>query len=99
MTTEKNYVDLDALGIASSPGDAIAELLEEQGRTTQEFVDQVGFSESYVNEILSGEAALTPEFAVALERVFKVPSRFWVRLDSNYREVLDRVPRDGSSVL
>ncbi len=97
MTTEKTYVDLDALGIASSPGDAIAELLEEQGRSKQEFVDQVGFSESYINEILSGEAILTPDFAEALERVLKVPSHFWIRLESNYRRVLDQVSRNGSS--
>ncbi|MBQ9365836.1 MAG: ImmA/IrrE family metallo-endopeptidase, partial [Schwartzia sp.] len=43
------------------------------------------------SEIINGKSALTPETALQLERVVKVPADFWNRLEANYRNDLARI--------
>jgi HTH-type transcriptional regulator/antitoxin HigA len=42
-------------------------------------------STKHVNQIIQGDAPITPETAVALERVTRVPARIWNGLEANFQ--------------
>ena len=72
----------------SPPGDTLSELLEEQRLDQRELAARLGVTPKHVNEVISAKARITPELAVALERVLKVPTRLWLNLEATYREGL-----------
>ena len=84
----------------SPPGDTLGDLLDERAMTQAELADRTGLSRKTVNEIVGGKAPITPETALALERVFGLPSAFWTTRESQYRDALARqaeiaaVPRE-----
>src|SRR5438477_11195797 len=61
----------------SHPGETLLELLEERGMTQVELGERMGRPLKTINEIIKGKAAITPETAIQLERVFGVPNDFW----------------------
>jgi addiction module HigA family antidote len=72
------------------PGDTIKESLDALGMKQAEFARRMGVSEKYVIDLLGGEAPLSADTALKLERVFNVPARFWTNLELGYREYLMR---------
>lgn len=72
----------------SHPGETLLELLEERGMTQVELSERMGRPLKTINEIIKGKAAITPETAIQLERVFGVPNHFWNQNEANYRAYL-----------
>ncbi|HEX7035477.1 MAG TPA: helix-turn-helix domain-containing protein [Pseudomonadales bacterium] len=72
----------------SPPGETIADLLEEASWSQAEFAERMGTSRKFVNQLISGEASLTDETAVKLERVFGSSVRFWLAREAIYRAEL-----------
>lgn len=72
------------------PGETIKESLEAIGMKQSEFARRMGVTEKYVIDLLGGEAPLSADTALKLERVFNVPARFWTNLELSYREYLAR---------
>ncbi len=85
----------------SPPGETLAELLEMHSMTQAELADRMGRPKKTINEIIRGRAAITPETALQLELVFRVPAHFWLTLEANYQVCLarkeehDRLEQDG----
>jgi HTH-type transcriptional regulator/antitoxin HigA len=75
---EPNYV--------SSPGDVIAEWLDERNMTQAEFAVRLGMSAKTLNQIVKGRAPLTYTTALKLERVTSIPARFWNAAEANFQE-------------
>lgn len=80
--------------IATPPGAAIQEQLDDRGMTQEEFARQMGISEEYISKLINGEVHLTPEMAEKLELVLGVPASFWNKLEAIYQEKLAKV-KDG----
>lgn len=74
----------------STPGDTIADLLEERGWTQADFATRTGFTRKHVHLLLQGKAAISEDTAVRLERVLGSTARFWMNLETQYREQLLR---------
>ncbi len=70
----------------TSPGETIADLLMEQNKTRAEFADEIGLPLKTIGLIISGQAGITPETAVMLERVLGVPADYWIKHENGYRE-------------
>jgi HTH-type transcriptional regulator/antitoxin HigA len=75
-----------APGWIVTPGDTIADLLEERGWTQAELAMRTGFTTKHVNQLLKGDAPITQETAAKLEKVLGSTVRFWMGLDTQYRE-------------
>jgi HTH-type transcriptional regulator / antitoxin HigA len=71
-----------------TPGDTISELLEERGWTKAELALRTGFTPKHINQLLKGEASITQETAIKLEKVLGSTVRFWLGLEAQYREQL-----------
>ena len=72
--------------IATPPGAAIQELLDERGMTQKEFARRMGISEKHISKLINGEVHLIPEMAEKLELVLGVPASFWNKLEAIYQE-------------
>ncbi len=72
------------------PGETLLEMLEERNMTQAELAERMGRPRKTINEIINGKAAITPDTAIQLERVFGVPTRFWSQLEQNYQDFLAR---------
>lgn len=74
----------------SLPGDTIAELMDERGWTQTELAQRTSYTPKHINQLLKGEAAITQDTAIKLEKVLGSTARFWLGLESQYREQLAR---------
>jgi HTH-type transcriptional regulator/antitoxin HigA len=67
------------------PGETLRETLEELEMTQADLARRTELSTKHINQIVQGAASITPETAVALDRVTGVPARFWNALEANYQ--------------
>jgi HTH-type transcriptional regulator / antitoxin HigA len=72
----------------SPPGETLQEILEERGMSQAELAERTGRPKKTINEIINAKAAITPETALQLERVFNIPASFWNNRERRYREFL-----------
>lgn len=70
---------------AVPPGETLRETLESIGMSQADLARRAELSTKHVNQIIQGEAPITPETAVALERVTRVPARIWNGLEANFQ--------------
>ncbi|MGI5506355.1 ImmA/IrrE family metallo-endopeptidase [Lentzea sp. CA-135723] len=75
---------------AFPPGDTLRSKLSELGMAQTDLADRLGMSEKHVSHMMKGNAPLTYETAVALERITGVPASTWNGLESHYRDHLLR---------
>lgn len=71
-------------------GDFINEWMEGEGINAAEMSRRLGVSRKHVGELLNGEATLSQDLALALERVTNVPARIWNLHEAGYRSDLAR---------
>ncbi|MBS3956044.1 MAG: helix-turn-helix domain-containing protein [Clostridiales bacterium] len=86
MATKYTYDPRTDLPVA--PGETIREILEERGILQADFAVRLGKTEKFVSQLVNGRASLTHDTAIELERVLGVPSSFWNKLESIYRDAL-----------
>jgi HTH-type transcriptional regulator/antitoxin HigA len=89
--TEQNLKSYDKLADFAPewvvlPGDIIAERLEELGWSQAEFATRMEFTRKHVNLLIKGNASITEETAIKLERVLGSSVRYWLNLESQCRE-------------
>lgn len=76
---------------AVPPGETLQEVIESLGMSQAELAERTHRPKKTISEIINGKTAITPETALQLERVLNVPARFWMNLETNYRETLARL--------
>lgn len=81
--------------IAVPPGEEIGEQIEYRNMTKQEFAKKMGFSESFISDLIAGDVPLTTEIAVKLEAVLGIDAYFWNGLERSYREDLAKVNKEN----
>jgi plasmid maintenance system antidote protein VapI len=79
----------------SSPGETIADLLEEQRVSPAEFARRIGQPVGYVQELVAGQAQVTDEVARQLEAALGSSAAFWLARESQYRLSLARLRPDA----
>jgi HTH-type transcriptional regulator/antitoxin HigA len=71
--------------VVHPPGTHLATWLKHHNMSQAEFARRVGLSTKHVNQITNGAVSLTPEVAVAFEKVTNLSARFWTRLEAAFR--------------
>ncbi len=89
MAYSKNF-------IAVPPGATIEEQLEYKNISIDEFATLINLSRLDVEKLIIGDIELTLEIAQTLEKIFGVPTEFWNKLESKYREKLIKVQEELS---
>jgi HTH-type transcriptional regulator/antitoxin HigA len=86
MTEERIWPD-----VAIPPGATLAETLDTMGISQAELARRAGRPVQAISEIIQGKKEITPETALALERVLGIPAHVWIRLEADYRTVKARL--------
>ncbi|KJS44114.1 MAG: hypothetical protein VR70_02020 [Rhodospirillaceae bacterium BRH_c57] len=68
-----------------SPGEILEETLDARGLKKREFADRCGRSAKTISQIITGDAPISPDTAIAFERVLGVSAALWNSLESRYR--------------
>jgi HTH-type transcriptional regulator / antitoxin HigA len=79
----------------SPPGETLQETLAMLGLSQAELAERTGRPKKTINEIVQGKAAITPETALQLELVLRIPASFWLVRESKYRAWLARQVEDA----
>lgn len=87
MTKQKNFQP----DWGSTPGETIADILEERNLSREDFARRMGHTLRHVDELLGGHVAITSETAQKLETVLGGSAGFWMTRESQYREHIARL--------
>ena len=72
------------------PGDTLVLRLEELGMTQSELALRTGLTTKHLSQLTNGLVPLTPDVAQRLEYATGVPSRWWNRLEADFRSAQTR---------
>jgi len=67
------------------PGATLLEILEAKQMTQEEFAKRANLAPMYVNQMITGEAPITPETAILLEQIVGVSAQFWNSREADYQ--------------
>jgi HTH-type transcriptional regulator/antitoxin HigA len=81
----------------SPPGETLQEMLETLGMSQVDLAERTGRPKKTINEIIQGRASITPETALQLELVLRVPASFWLIREAKYRAWLAK-REEGSRI-
>jgi HTH-type transcriptional regulator/antitoxin HigA len=81
-STSRAYVPTSAF----PPGETLRETLEALDMSQADLAVRTGYSQKHISQVMKGAVAITPDTAIALERVTNVPARMWTALDAQYQE-------------
>lgn len=73
------------------PGETLLEWLDREGMTQSGFAKRTSLTPKHINQIVKGGVGLSPEVALAFERVTSIPARYWIQLDANYQTAKQRL--------
>ncbi len=85
--------------IPTHPTASIRRSLDESGWSVDEFVARMGISRDTASHILSGRGGITPEVALALERIGWSTADFWMRRQAAYDLATARRGLEGAAIL
>jgi addiction module HigA family antidote len=68
------------------PGEIVLDYLESLGWTQQDLSRRSGVTPKTISEICNGKTSISPETALAFEKVLGRPSHFWMNLQARYEE-------------
>jgi HTH-type transcriptional regulator/antitoxin HigA len=77
--------------LLAKPGDTLLETLEYIKMSQLELAERIGKTPSKVNDIISGKEPITVSTAFKLEKALGIDAKFWLNLETNYREKLLRI--------
>lgn len=67
------------------PGVVLSEIyMKEMGLNQSQLAEKCGCSHRKINEIVNGKRAVSPEFALVLEKVLGTSAEMWVRIQAEY---------------
>ena len=72
--------------LISYPGETIKEIILDRNMTQEELMVRTNSSKEYISEVISGRKAISDRFANALEKLFDIPTEFWINLQSIYEK-------------
>lgn len=82
--------------LALPPGEYLTEVLDDCGLSQAELARRMGRPAQMVTEIVKGEKAITPETALQLEQVVRVPAHIWTGLEAEYQLVRARQEEEAT---
>jgi addiction module HigA family antidote len=69
---------------AFSPGEYLAEILEELGMSQAQLARHLGVSPMRISHIINGSRPVTAELALLLGKAFGQSARYWLNLQTAY---------------
>lgn len=90
MTTSAGRLDYEPAELVH-PGETLAEWLDHHDMTQAQFARRTSLTPKHINQVLKGAVGISPEVALAFERVTSIPARYWSQLEANYQTAKQQV--------
>jgi plasmid maintenance system antidote protein VapI len=71
-------------------GETLLEWLARENMTQAEFAKRTSLTPKHINQVVKGGVGISPEVALAFERVTSIPAQYWAQLDANYQTAKQR---------
>ncbi len=94
VTNQKIYSDLPI-----PPGEYLEEVIDDLGMSKDELAKRMNRPAPKLSAIFKGHKAITPDTALQLEKVVRVPAHVWTGLEAEYRLALVRRHQDEEQKL
>ncbi len=78
------------------PGETLAEWLEREEMSQVEFARRARLTPKHITQVVKGNVGISPEVALAFERVTSMPARYWSQLDANYQTARQRQSEEAA---
>ena len=86
--SENNYkFEPDWLHLVA-PGESIFEAIQDKNLSQTTFAKYMDYSDKHIHKLITGQASISEDTALRLEKVLSIPARFWMNLENAYREAL-----------
>lgn len=72
------------------PGETLVEWLDREEMSQVEFARRTRLTPKHITQVVRGKVGISPEVAIAFERVTSMPARYWTQLDANYQTAMQR---------
>ena len=83
--------------IRTHPGANLKDCLEAEGWSVNEFADRLEISRATASRLLNGRQGISPEVALALERIGWSNAEFWMRRQASYDLSVARNRAEGGA--
>lgn len=67
------------------PGQTLADWLDRVDMSQVDFAKRTSLTPKHINQVVRGVVGISPEVALAFERVTDIPARYWLQLDANFQ--------------
>mgnify|MGYP001604431007 CR=1 FL=1 len=71
-----------------APGESILEAINDKNLSKKTFAEYMDYSYKHIYKLIEGQASITEDTALRLEKVLNIPAKFWMNLESTYRGAL-----------
>src|ERR1700675_4412650 len=78
------------------PGETLVEWLEREEMSQVEFAKRSRLTPKHITQVVKGKVGISPEVAIAFERVTSIPARYWTQLDANFQTAKHRISEEES---
>lgn len=72
-----------------APGQILKGELDARNITIQKLGQLLSLNDSAVNDIINGEAIISGDLALQLEKILGISADFWLNLEANYRKWIE----------
>lgn len=86
VSQERSYEPAELI----PPGETLVDWLEREEMSQVEFARRTRLTPKHITQVVKGKIGISPEVALAFERVTSVPARYWTQLDANYQAAKQR---------
>ena len=83
--------------IRTHPGANLKDCLEAEGWSVNEFADRLEISRATASRLLNGRQGISPDVALALERIGWSNAEFWMRRQASYDLSVARHRAEGAA--
>ena len=73
------------------PGETLIDWLNHNDMTQADFAKRTSLTPKHINQVVKGGVGISPEVALAFERVTDIPARYWLQLEVNYQSTKQRL--------
>jgi len=77
------------------PGETLLEWLDREDMSQVEFARRARLTPKHITQVVKGKVGISPEVAIAFERVTSMTARYWTQLDANYQTAKQRLNEEA----
>ena len=92
---KENKVEGNEFSFAVHPGTILKKYLRNIKMTQRELSKQTSINKTIINEIIKRKRKISLNIAMRLEKIFKLPPKFWCGLQAEYDEAILRLKNNN----